>query len=78
MCVSVGSVEARAASPFLQRCFFQLSDLGMDHVFLLRGFSAFHSLYPFLCTSGMVLLEPERYTLTIYPSEILEGELYPG
>uniref|UniRef100_A0A3B4UY45 protein-tyrosine-phosphatase n=1 Tax=Seriola dumerili TaxID=41447 RepID=A0A3B4UY45_SERDU len=26
----------------------------------------------------MVLLEPERHTLTIYPSEILEGALYQG
>ncbi|KAK6293684.1 hypothetical protein J4Q44_G00360100 [Coregonus suidteri] len=74
----VGSVEARAASPFLQRCFFQLSDLGMDPVILQGGFGAFHSLYPFLCTSRMVVLEPERYALTIYPSEILEGELYQG
>ncbi|XP_055757627.1 serine/threonine/tyrosine-interacting-like protein 1 isoform X2 [Salvelinus fontinalis] len=74
----VGSVEARAASPFLQRCFFQLSDLGMDPVILLGGFAAFHTLYPFLCTSRMALLEPDRYALTIYPSEILEGELYQG
>lgn len=26
----------------------------------------------------MALLEPERHTLTIYPSEILEGALYQG
>ncbi|KAG8000217.1 putative rhodanese domain-containing dual specificity protein phosphatase, partial [Nibea albiflora] len=42
------------------------------------GFSAFNALYPFLCTPRMVLLEPERHTLTIYPSEILEGALYQG
>ncbi|XP_064788660.1 serine/threonine/tyrosine-interacting-like protein 1 isoform X1 [Oncorhynchus masou masou] len=74
----VGSLEARAVSPFLQRCFFQLSDLGMDPVILLGGFAAFHTLYPFLCNSRMALLEPDRYALTIYPSEILEGELYQG
>ncbi|KAK7901889.1 hypothetical protein WMY93_018658 [Mugilogobius chulae] len=74
----VGSVKARADSPDLQRCFFQLSALGMDPVILLGGFTAFHTLYPFLCTSRMVLLEPERHTLTIYPSEILEGALYQG
>ncbi|KAG7463094.1 hypothetical protein MATL_G00191770 [Megalops atlanticus] len=74
----VGSEEARADSPSLQRCFFQLSALGMDPVILLGGFSAFHQLYPFLCTPRMVLLEPERRALTIYPSEILEGALYQG
>lgn len=50
----------------------------MDPVILQGGFSAFHALYPFLCTPYMVLLEPERQTLTIYPSEILEGALYQG
>ncbi|KAJ0004661.1 hypothetical protein NQD34_010875 [Periophthalmus magnuspinnatus] len=75
---SMGSVKARTDSPDLQRCFFQLSDLGMDPVILLGGFTAFNTLYPFLCTSHMVLLEPERHTLTIYPSEILEGALYQG
>uniref|UniRef100_A0A8C6SJF3 protein-tyrosine-phosphatase n=1 Tax=Neogobius melanostomus TaxID=47308 RepID=A0A8C6SJF3_9GOBI len=29
-------------------------------------------------SSSMVLLEPERHRLTIYPSEILEGALYQG
>ncbi|KAM3606825.1 uncharacterized protein V6R79_024034 [Siganus canaliculatus] len=77
-CSPVGSVKARADSPELQRCFFQLSALGMDPVILLGGFSAFSAIYPFLCTSRMVLLEPERHTLTIYPSEILEGALYQG
>lgn len=76
--ISVGSAKARADSPDLQRCFFQLSALGMDPVILLGGFSAFNALYPFLCTPRMVLLEPERHTLTIYPSEILEGALYQG
>lgn len=75
---SVGSAKAKADSPGLQRCFFQLSTLGMDPVILLGGFSAFSALYPFLCTPRMVLLEPERRTLTIYPSEILEGALYQG
>ncbi|XP_056148276.1 serine/threonine/tyrosine-interacting-like protein 1 [Lampris incognitus] len=74
----VGSVEARADSPSLQRCFFQLSDLGMDPVIMQGGFLAFHALYPFLCTPHMVLLEHERHALTIYPSEILEGALYQG
>lgn len=83
MCVlfaihSVGSVKAKADSPDLQRCFFQLSELGMDPVILLGGFSAFSALYPFLCTPRMVLLEPERRALTIYPSEILEEALYQG
>uniref|UniRef100_A0A3B4ZYI9 protein-tyrosine-phosphatase n=1 Tax=Stegastes partitus TaxID=144197 RepID=A0A3B4ZYI9_9TELE len=55
-----------------------LSGLGMDPVILLGGFSAFHALYPFLCTPRMVLVEPERQTLTIYPSEILEEALYQG
>uniref|UniRef100_A0AAZ3P0A8 protein-tyrosine-phosphatase n=1 Tax=Oncorhynchus tshawytscha TaxID=74940 RepID=A0AAZ3P0A8_ONCTS len=50
----------------------------MDPVILLGGFAAFHTLYPFLCNSRMPLLEPDRYALTIYPSEILEGELYQG
>ncbi|XP_061765882.1 probable rhodanese domain-containing dual specificity protein phosphatase [Nerophis ophidion] len=50
----------------------------MDPVILLGGFSAFHALYPFLCTSHMALVEPERHMLTIYPSEILEGTLYQG
>uniref|UniRef100_A0A3P8S569 protein-tyrosine-phosphatase n=1 Tax=Amphiprion percula TaxID=161767 RepID=A0A3P8S569_AMPPE len=50
----------------------------MDPVILLGGFYAFHALYPFLCTPRMVLVEPERHTLTIYPSEILEGALYQG
>ncbi|KAL7382926.1 hypothetical protein ABVT39_001665 [Epinephelus coioides] len=77
-CSPVGSVKARTDSPELQRCFFQLSGLGMDPVILLGGFSAFHALYPFLCTQRMVLLEPERHTLTIYPSEILEDALYQG
>ncbi|XP_026210098.1 serine/threonine/tyrosine-interacting-like protein 1 [Anabas testudineus] len=77
-CSPVGSVKARADSPDLQRCFFQLSALGMDPVILLGGFSAFNALYPFLCTPRMVLLEPERHTLIIYPSEILEGALYQG
>lgn len=71
-------MKAKADSPDLQRCFFQLSDLGMDPIILLGGFSAFSALYPFLCTPHMVLLEPERHTLTIYPSEILEGALYQG
>ncbi|XP_063047320.1 serine/threonine/tyrosine-interacting-like protein 1 [Engraulis encrasicolus] len=62
----------------LQRCFFQLSHLGMDPIILQGGYSAFHSLYPFLCTPRMILLEPERHALTIYPSEILEGALYQG
>lgn len=75
---SVGSVKAKADSPDLQRCFFQLSALGMDPVILLGGFSAFSALYPFLCTPRMVLLEHEHRTLTIYPSEILEGALYQG
>lgn len=74
--LTVGSVKARKDSPELQRCFFQLSALGMDPVILLGGFSAFSTLYPFLCTPRMVLLETERHTLTIYPSEILEGALY--
>ncbi|XP_018973206.2 serine/threonine/tyrosine-interacting-like protein 1 [Cyprinus carpio] len=74
----VGSQEARVDSPTLQHCFFQLSALGMDPVILQGGFSAFHSLYPFLCTPRMVLLESERRSLTIYPSEILEGALYQG
>lgn len=78
LCLPVGSVKARKDSPELQRCFFQLSALGMDPVILLGGFSAFNALYPFLCTPRMVLLEPERHTLTIYPSEILEGALYQG
>lgn len=78
VCLTVGSVKARKDSPELQRCFFQLSALGMDPVILLGGFAAFHALYPFLCTPRMVLLEPERHTLTIYPSEILEGALYQG
>ncbi|XP_071376520.1 serine/threonine/tyrosine-interacting-like protein 1 [Centroberyx affinis] len=77
-CSPVGSVAARADSPDLQRCFFQLSALGMDPVILQGGFSAFHALYPFLCTPHMVLLEPERRVLTIYPSEILEVTLYQG
>ncbi|KAK5854220.1 hypothetical protein PBY51_015310 [Eleginops maclovinus] len=77
-CSPVGSVKARTDSPELQRCFFQLSHLGMDPVILLGGFSSFYSLYPFLCTQRMVLLEPERHTLTIYPSEILEEALYQG
>ncbi|KAM8738027.1 serine/threonine/tyrosine-interacting-like protein 1 [Acanthopagrus schlegelii] len=77
-CSPVGSVKARADSPDLQRCFFQLNALGMDPVILLGGFSPFNALYPFLCSSQMVLLEPERHTLTIYPSEILEGALYQG
>lgn len=72
-CSPVGSVKARADSPDLQRCFFQLNALGMDPVILLGGFSAFNALYPFLCSSRMVLLEPERHTLTIYPSELLPG-----
>ena len=76
--LSVGSMKARADSPVLQRCFFQLSGLGMDPVILLGGFSAFSGLYPFLCTPHMVLLEPERRSLAIYPSEILEGALYQG
>lgn len=75
---SVGSVKARTDSPDLHRCFFQLSALGMDPVILLGGYSAFNALYPFLCTPRMVLLEPERHTLIIYPSEILEGALYQG
>lgn len=75
---SVDSVKAKADSPDLQRCFFQLSALGMDPVILLGGFSAFSALYPFLCTPRMVLLEHEHRTLTIYPSEILEGALYQG
>ncbi|XP_035256958.1 serine/threonine/tyrosine-interacting-like protein 1 isoform X2 [Anguilla anguilla] len=74
----VGSEGARADSPTLQRCFFQLSAMGMDPVILLGGYSAFHPLYPFLCTPNMVLLEPERRALSIYPSEILEGALYQG
>ncbi|MBN3311304.1 ECD protein, partial [Amia calva] len=74
----VGSEAARLDSPTLQRCFFQLSSLGMDPVILLGGLSAFRRLYPFLCTPRMVLLEPERRALTIYPSEILEGALYQG
>ncbi|KAL2083641.1 hypothetical protein ACEWY4_021414 [Coilia grayii] len=74
----VGSEEARHDSMPLQRCFFQLSTLGMDPVILLGGYSAFHSLYPFLCTPRMILLESERRSLTIYPSEILEGALYQG
>ncbi|TKS85786.1 putative rhodanese domain-containing dual specificity protein phosphatase [Collichthys lucidus] len=77
-CSPVGSVKAKADSPDLHRCFFQLSALGMDPIILLGGFSAFNALYPFLCTPRMVLLEPERHTLTIYPSEILEGALYQG
>lgn len=76
--ISVGSVKARADSPDLQRCFFQLSGLGMDPIIMLGGFSAFNALYPFLCTTRMVLIEPERHTLTIYPSEILEDALYQG
>ncbi|XP_067091832.1 serine/threonine/tyrosine-interacting-like protein 1 [Osmerus mordax] len=75
---AVGSAEARVDSPVLQHCFFQISVLGMDPVILLGGFSAFHTLYPFLCTPRMVLLQPERQSLTIYPSEILEGALYQG
>lgn len=75
--ISVGSVKARTDSPDLLHCFFQLSRLGMDPVILLGGFSAFRASYPFLCTR-MVLLETERHTLTIYPSEILEGALYQG
>uniref|UniRef100_A0A671MTG1 protein-tyrosine-phosphatase n=1 Tax=Sinocyclocheilus anshuiensis TaxID=1608454 RepID=A0A671MTG1_9TELE len=78
LCALVGSQEARADSPTLQHCFFQLSALGMDPVILQGGYSAFHSLYPFLCTPRMVLLESERRSLTIYPSEILEGALYQG
>lgn len=78
VCLSVGSVKARKDSPDLQGCFFQLSALGMNPVILSGGFSAFSVLYPFLCTPRMVLLEPERHTLTIYPSEILEGALYQG
>ncbi|KAM8859129.1 serine/threonine/tyrosine-interacting-like protein 1 isoform 2-T3 [Spinachia spinachia] len=77
-CSPVGSVKARTDSPDLLHCFFQLSSLGMDPVILLGGFSAFYALYPFLCTPLMVLLEPERHTLTIYPSEILEENLYQG
>ncbi|XP_054456601.1 dual specificity protein phosphatase 2-like isoform X2 [Anoplopoma fimbria] len=77
-CSPVGSVKARIDSPDLLHCFFQLSGLGMDPVIMLGGFSAFHALYPFLCTPRMVLLEPERHTLTIYPSEILEEALYQG
>nr|XP_040034129.1 dual specificity protein phosphatase 2-like [Gasterosteus aculeatus aculeatus] len=77
-CSPVGSAKARTDSPDLLHCFFQLSSLGMDPVILLGGFSAFHALYPFLCTPLMVLLEPERHTLTIYPSEILEEALYQG
>ncbi|TNN69658.1 putative rhodanese domain-containing dual specificity protein phosphatase [Liparis tanakae] len=73
----VGSVKARTDSPDLLHCFFQLSRLGMDPVILLGGFSAFRASYPFLCTRT-VLLEIERHTLTIYPSEILEGALYQG
>ncbi|KAA8583636.1 hypothetical protein FQN60_014844, partial [Etheostoma spectabile] len=77
-CIELQNVKATTDSPDLQRCFFQLSGLGMDPVILLGGFSAFHALYPFLCTPRMVLLEPERHTLTIYPSEILEEALYQG
>ncbi|XP_053730478.1 probable rhodanese domain-containing dual specificity protein phosphatase [Synchiropus splendidus] len=77
-CSPVGSTKARADSPDLQRCFFQLNALGMDPVILLGGLSAFNLLYPFLCTPQMVLLEPERHTLTVYPSEILEEALYQG
>ncbi len=78
LCALVGSQEARADSPTLQHCFFQLSALGMDPVILQGGYSAFHSLYPFLCTPRMVLLELERRSLPIYPSEILEVVLYQG
>ncbi|XP_037320685.2 dual specificity protein phosphatase 2-like [Pungitius pungitius] len=77
-CSPVGSAKARTDSPDLLHCFFQLSSLGMDPVILLGGFSAFHALYPFLCTPLMVLLEAERHTLTIYPSEILEEALFQG
>ncbi|KAI5622857.1 serine/threonine/tyrosine-interacting-like protein 1 [Silurus asotus] len=74
----VGGQETCVDNPTLQHCFFQLSTLGMDPVILLGGYSAFHTLYPFLCTPRMVLLESERRLLTIYPSEILEGALYQG
>ncbi|XP_068424753.1 serine/threonine/tyrosine-interacting-like protein 1 [Clinocottus analis] len=77
-CSPVGSVKARKDSPDLLHCFFQLSGLGMDPVILLGGFSTFRAFYHFLCTPRMVLLEPERHTLTIYPSEILEEALYQG
>ncbi|XP_075993316.1 serine/threonine/tyrosine-interacting-like protein 1 [Genypterus blacodes] len=77
-CSPVGSEKARAESPDLQRCFFKLSDLGMDPVIVLGGFSAFHALYPFLCTPRFLPIEPQRHSLTIYPSEILEGALYQG
>ncbi|KAK9541382.1 hypothetical protein VZT92_001428 [Zoarces viviparus] len=77
-CSPVGSVKARTDAPDLLRCFFQISGLGMDPVILLGGFSAFQARYPYLCTPRMVLLEPERHTLTIYPSEILEEALYQG
>ncbi|XP_029306202.1 probable rhodanese domain-containing dual specificity protein phosphatase [Cottoperca gobio] len=50
----------------------------MDNVILLGGFSSFYTFYPFFCTQRMVLLEHERHTLTIYPSEILEEALYRG
>uniref|UniRef100_A0AAY4C892 protein-tyrosine-phosphatase n=1 Tax=Denticeps clupeoides TaxID=299321 RepID=A0AAY4C892_9TELE len=65
-------------SPSLQRCFLQLSELGMDPVILMGGYSAFHSLYPFLCPPRIILLDSERHSLTIYPSEILDGALFQG
>ncbi|KAK6487385.1 serine/threonine/tyrosine-interacting-like protein 1 [Huso huso] len=73
-----GSRESAGDTPTLQRCFFQLSSLGMDPVVLQGGYAAFSRLYPFLCTATMILLESERRALTIYPSEILEGALYQG
>ncbi|KAG2462809.1 ECD protein, partial [Polypterus senegalus] len=72
------SRDSSVDSATLQRCFCQLSSLGMDPIILLGGYSTFAHLYPFLCTHKMILLESERQALTIYPSEILEGSLYQG
>lgn len=45
--LTVGSVKARKDSPGLQRCFFQLSALGMDPVILLGGILSIQHPIPF-------------------------------
>jgi hypothetical protein len=46
---------------------------------LSGGFQAFHTLFPFVCTQSEIhsIVDREKF-LTIYPSVVLDNQLYLG
>ena len=50
----------------------------VDPLFLMTGFESFHQALPFMCTTKDLTIRRDHKEITVYPSVILENQLYLG